>query len=214
MGLWQPIPLKERLYDVFFLVGFVMLFLIAVFIDPINAFAPVGTQCGGKDAVCNASYSDTWGVNKEYIANSVWPGRFLSNAYFNYCIDYDQLGGRNPAWLRATVIFDILMFPIYIFGFYSFLHGIEACRTILLCWSSAMLYGLFIILSAELLGEFKSSDTLSVLGFMGFYVVFPLILMWRLRNRRVFSERKELSSTPKTKMVLRSRSKSRRKKIN
>jgi hypothetical protein len=60
----RVLPLSERKWDLFHILSFVVMFIIAFTIDIVSGTAPVGTRL--------ADGSANWGVSMEHAERSVW----------------------------------------------------------------------------------------------------------------------------------------------
>jgi hypothetical protein len=102
---------------------------------------------------------------------------------------FDPVLIARPAWWRATIWIDALFFgPFYVFAIYAYARGKDWIRLISIVWASVMLTNVSIILFEEVCGEHPSPQLPRVFLSNAAWVIFPLIVLWRMwRSARPFS---------------------------
>src|SRR5689334_23607873 len=59
-----------------------------------------------------------------HFSYPVWPPSFMVDAVHHYGYTYDPLLIARPAWWRATIWIDVLLFgPFYVLAIYAFVKG-------------------------------------------------------------------------------------------
>ena len=98
-----------------------------------------------------------------------------------YGRNFDPLVMARPAWWRATIWIDVLFFgPFYVFAIYAYIKGRNWIRFGSIVWASVMLTNVTIILFEEVNGEYASPRLLRVFLSNAAWVVFPLIVLYRM----------------------------------
>ncbi len=114
-------------------------------------------------------------------AGALWPpGGALALIHW-WEKTYDPLLWARPAWYRATIWIDVLVFgPFYAAAIYAFARGRAWIRTPCFVWAGMMLSNVIIILFDELAGVHASSRPGIVVGANLSWIVFPLLILWRM----------------------------------
>ena len=119
-----------------------------------------------------------------------WPPRAALALIHWWEKTYDPLLWARPAWYRATIWIDVLLFgPFYAAAIVAFARGREWIRIPALVWSGLMLANVTIILFDELVGEHASSHPWVVVGANASWFIVPILMVWRMaRSPHPFTE--------------------------
>jgi len=113
----------------------------------------------------------------------LWPPKFIIDAVHWWGNNYDPALMARPPWWRATIWIDQLFFgPFYVFAIYAFTKGKEWIRIPSIIWASVMMTVVTIILFEEVMGEFASESLGIVLFANASWIIFPILVIWRMRN--------------------------------
>jgi EXPERA (EXPanded EBP superfamily) len=120
----------------------------------------------------------------------IWPPRGALALIHWWEKTFDPLLWARPAWYRATIWIDVLVFgPFYAVAIYAYARGREWIRTPSLLWAGMMLSNVVIILSDELVGVHASPKPLVVVAANASWILVPLLVAWRMARRpHPFSE--------------------------
>jgi hypothetical protein len=111
----------------------------------------------------------------------LWPSKSMVDLVHWYGKNFDPVLMARPAWWRATIWIDSLFFgPFYAFAIYAYIKGKNWIRFISIVWASVMLTNVTIILFEETVGEHASPELMRVYLANLAWVVFPVIVMWRM----------------------------------
>jgi hypothetical protein len=87
-----------------------------------------------------------------------------------------------------TIWIDVLLFgPFYIAAIVAFVRGRDWIRVPALVWSGMMLSNVLILLSQERFGQWATPHFGMVLSANLAWFLFPLAMIWRMRQDRPFS---------------------------
>jgi len=164
-----PVPLSRRRLDIAFLGFFVFNLLFVSYVISI-------------EQILIRNPADVGGAR--------WPpGGALALIHW-WEKTFDPLLWARPAWYRATIWIDVLLFgPFYAAAIYAFARGREWIRTPSFVWAGMMLANVIIILFDELDGVHASPRPWIVLSANASWIVFPLLILWRMgRSPHPFSE--------------------------
>ena len=164
-----PIPLKRRPLDIG-LLGFFIVNL--VFVSYVISLEQIVIG------------------NPASFVHPIWPPRGALALTHWWEKTYDPLLWARPAWYRATIWIDVLLFgPFYAAAIYAFVRGREWIRLPSVLWSGMMLANVTIILFDEWLGVHASPRPLVVSAANVSWIVVPMIVFWRMaRQEHPFSE--------------------------
>lgn len=113
----------------------------------------------------------------------LWPPAGMIDLAHWWARSFDPLLWARPAWFRATIWIDVLVFgPFYACAIYAFIRGAEWIRVPCLVWSGLMLANVSIILFEELLGPHATPRPGVVLAANTAWLLLPLATiarMWR-----------------------------------
>ncbi len=109
---------------------------------------------------------------------------------------FDPLLWARPAWYRATIWIDVLLFgPFYAFALFAFTRGREWIRIPSIVWASMMFTNVVIILFDELWGAHATPHRAVVVGANAGWLLVPVVVVWRMaRSEHPFTE--EVPSPP------------------
>jgi hypothetical protein len=164
----QPVPLRERPID-WLLLGFfaINLGFITYIVD-----------------VEQLVISD-----RAHFDYPVWPPRAMVDLVHWWGDRFDPLLIARPAWWRATIWLDSILFgPFYAFAIYALVKGREWIRIPAVFWSGIMFANVSIIMFEELLGPYRTPAPFVVtLANLPWWLL-PFVVTWRFaRSERPFS---------------------------
>jgi len=147
--------------------------VIGIFIDYINAVAPVG------------------GVSPEAAKTWSWPPQFMFPAYFWWCRAADPILHLNPMWIKYLSWLSPFVFcPFYIVAIYGVYNRKDWIRMPIVVYASILFVDLSAFFVEAIYGEIPSpSMALFTLGY-GYYQIFPLILLKRFWKDNPFGHSK------------------------
>jgi hypothetical protein len=119
----------------------------------------------------------------------LWPPEALLNLVHWWETQFDPLLLARPAWYRATIWIDCLLFgPFYAVAIYAFAKGKEWIRIPCVIWGTMMVTNVFIICFDELLGVHATPRPEVVIGANASWFLMPFLVGWRvLRAPTVFA---------------------------
>ena len=156
----EILPLRRRPWDVALVLFFVVnLFfttyvvsLEQVVIDDINAFVP-----------------------------PAWPPERLLALVHWWERSFDPLLIARPAWYRATIWLDVLVFgPFYAVAIYAYAKGKEWIRIPSIIWGTMLFTNVFIILGDELRGIHAAPNPAVVVLANGPWMLVPALVILRM----------------------------------
>jgi hypothetical protein len=120
----------------------------------------------------------------------IWPPAPLLALVHWWERTYDPLLWARPAWYRATIWLDVLVFgPFYAAAIYAFAAGRDWIRIPAVVWGSVLFTNVFIILSDELWGVHATPSPAVVVGANLPWLLMPFLVGWRvLRSPHPFTE--------------------------
>jgi hypothetical protein len=119
--------------------------------------------------------------NTAHFTYPVWPPPFLVDVAHWWGRHFDPLLNARPVWWRATIWIDVLLFgPFYFIAMYAFAKGKNWIRVPSIIYSSVMLTNVTIIMSEEIWGPFASPHLLQVVAANASWIVFPMLIIWRM----------------------------------
>jgi len=121
----------------------------------------------------------------------LWPPRSAVALIHWWEKTYDPLLWARPAWYRATIWIDVLLFgPFYAAAIFAFARAREWIRVPSLIWAGLMFANVTIILFDELFGEHASPHPWIVIGSNASWLIVPIIMVWRMaRTPHPFTEK-------------------------
>ena len=168
-SLRQPIPLKRRPFDMVLLGFFGINLLLVTYVISLEQIV-IATPFA--------------------YAPPAWPPQFLLTIIHWWEKTFDPLLWARPAWYRATIWLDALVFgPFYAVALYAFARGRDWIRIPSVIWGSIMFTNVFIILFDELGGVHASPHPVVVVMANAAWLLAPFIVGWRvLRRQHPFTE--------------------------
>jgi hypothetical protein len=165
----QTIPLRRRPLDIGLLVFFTFNLLFVTYIISFE-------QIAIRDPASFAAPS--------------WPPHQAITLIHWWEKTYDPLLWARPAWYRATIWIDVLLFgPFYGAAIFAYVRGCEWIRLPSVLWAGLMIANVTIIISDELLGMYASPHPWVVVGANASWLLVPIVVVWRMaRHPHPFSE--------------------------
>ena len=165
----QPVPLKQRPFDIAIVVFFIInLFFVTYMIDIEQLVI----------------------ADPQHFNYPVWPPKWMVDLVHWYGRNFDPVLIARPAWWRATIWIDSLFFgPYYLVAIYAFIKGKNWIRFGTIIWAAVMLTNVSIILFEEINGDHATPELSRVLMANTAWVIFPLIILYRMwRSVHPFSK--------------------------
>jgi hypothetical protein len=111
----------------------------------------------------------------------LWPPERLLALVHWWERSFDPLLLARPAWYRATIWLDVLVFgPFYAAAIYAFVRGRDWIRLPSLVWATMLFTNVFIILFDELKGIHASPSPGVVVAANAPWLVVPVVVAWRV----------------------------------
>ena len=111
----------------------------------------------------------------------VWPPAKMVDLVHWYGHNFDPVLMARPAWWRATIWIDSIFFgPCYAIAIFAYWKGKNWIRFGSIMWASVMLTNVSIILFEEVSGEHASPHLGRVFLSNAAWVIFPLIVLYRM----------------------------------
>jgi hypothetical protein len=125
-----------------------------------------------------------------FFVRPFWPPRGAIALVHWWEKTFDPLLWARPAWYRATIWIDVLLFgPFYAAAIYAFVRAREWIRMPCVLWAGMMLANVIIILFDEFLGVHEAPRPWVVLAANASWIVVPMIVVWRMaRSEHPFTE--------------------------
>jgi hypothetical protein len=160
------VPLRKRPYDLAFIAFFLINLLFITYVIDIEQLII---------------------ANPNSFTYPAWPPGPVVDLVHSYGNHYDPLLMARPPFWRATIWIDVLYFgPFYALGLYAFIRGRNWIRVPALVWSGLMLANVSIILFDERYGVTPAPNFLRVVGFNLLWLLFPILMIIRMRRDRPF----------------------------
>jgi EXPERA (EXPanded EBP superfamily) len=126
-----------------------------------------------------------------HFSYPVWPPRFAVDAVHWWGSTYDPVLMARPAWWKVTIWIDALLFgPFYAAAIYAFVRRRDWIRVPALLWAATMLTNVAVILGEEAFGEHRTPKLAIVLLANAGWVVFPLLVLYRMAREKPFNQSK------------------------
>ena len=94
---------------------------------------------------------------------------------------FDPLLLARPAWYRATIWLDVLLFgPFYAVAIYAYVRGRDWIRLPSVIWATMLFTNVFIILFDELHGIHATPAPGVVVAANAPWLVMPVVVIWRV----------------------------------
>jgi hypothetical protein len=119
----------------------------------------------------------------------LWPPPALVDLVHWWGDSFDPLQNARPAWWRATIWLDVLLFgPFYAAAMWAIVKGREWIRVPAIFWSGVMFANVSIIMFEELLGPHATPrPAIVTLANLPWWLL-PLLVTWRFgRSEHPFS---------------------------
>ncbi|MFC6016456.1 EXPERA domain-containing protein [Plantactinospora solaniradicis] len=163
----MTVPLRQRPYDVFFIVFFAINALVITYIVDLEQLVVADP------------------TDFDY---PVWPPPAAIDLVHWWGDTYDPLLMARPPFWRMTIWIDIVFFgPFYLFAVYAFVRGRNWIKVPALVWSGTMLANVLIILMDERYGVTPAPNFAIVLAANGTWLLTPFLMMWRMRREHPFT---------------------------
>ena len=162
----SPVPLRQRKYDLIFLVFFLVNLTFVTYIVDIESLIIADPD------------------DFEY---PLWPPPALVDLIHWYGETYDPLLMARPPFWQMTIWIDVIFFgPFYAFAIYAFIRGRDWIRIPALVWSGTMLANVLIILMDETYGVTPAKNLAFVFAVNGPWLLMPFAMIWRMRREHPF----------------------------
>jgi len=124
------------------------------------------------------------------FAPPAWPPAPLLALVHWWERTYDPLLWARPAWYRATIWLDLLVFgPFYAVALYAWGRGRDWIRLPSIVWASMLFTNVVIILFDELRGIHATPHPGVVVAANAAWLLVPVLVVWRLaRSEHPFTE--------------------------
>ena len=163
----RTVPLRERKYDIVFIVFFLINLTFITYIVDLETLVIADPE------------------NFEY---PVWPPPPMVDLVHWYGDNYDPLLMARPPFWRMTIWIDVIFFgPFYAFAVYAFIRGRNWIRVPALVWSGTMMANVLIILMDERYGVTPAPNFWFVLALNLPWLLFPVAVIWRMRHNTPFT---------------------------
>lgn len=128
-----------------------------------------------------------------------WPPERLLALVHWWERSFDPLLLARPAWYRATIWLDVLVFgPFYAVAIYAFGRGRDWIRLPSVIWASMLFTNVFIILFDELKGIHATPSPGIVLAANAPWLLVPFVVVWRVaRSEHPFTREDAGGAAPR-----------------
>lgn len=110
-----------------------------------------------------------------------WPPQRMLALVHWWERSFDPLLLARPAWYRATIWLDVLVFgPFYAVAIYAFTRGRDWIRLPSVIWASMLFTNVFIILFDELKGVHATPSPGVVVAANAPWLLVPFLVIWRV----------------------------------
>lgn len=135
-------------------------------------------------------------ADPDHFTPPPWPPAPLLALVHWWERSFDPLLLARPAWYRATIWLDVLVFgPFYAFAIYAFARGRDWIRLPAVAWAAMLFTNVFIILFDELLGVHATPSPGVVVAANAPWLLVPLLVAWRVgRSEHPFT--REAAAAP------------------
>ncbi len=159
-GARVVVPLAERRLDVLFVGFFVLNLAVITYVIDLEQLVI---------------------ADPAHFTYPVWPPAFMIDATHWWARTFDPCLWRRPMWWKMTIWIDVLLFgPFYAAAIWAFTKGREWIRIPSVIWASVMMTNVTIILGEEFFGATPTPAVVPVLLANAPWLLFPLLLLWRL----------------------------------
>lgn len=165
----RPIPLRRRPLDAALIAFFVVNLLFTTYV---------------------VSLEQVVIADPFHFSPPAWPPEQLLQLVHWWEKSFDPLLLARPAWYRATIWLDVLLFgPFYALAIWAYATGREWIRIPSVVWASMLFTNVFIILFDELRGVHATPHPWVVVAANASWMVVPAIVVWRMaRSEHPFTE--------------------------
>ncbi len=163
------ILLRERPIDIIILIFFfINIFLISYMVD--------------LEQLIISDLPETYEERvNEWDNYPAWPPSFIIDAVHWYGYNFDPALIERPAWWRATIWLDVVLFgPFYIIAIYAFIKGKNWIRIPSIIYSCILFTNVFIILFEEVFGSYPSPNISMVFLANGLWYIMPIVIVVRM----------------------------------
>jgi hypothetical protein len=128
-----------------------------------------------------------------------WPPERLLALVHWWERSFDPLLLARPAWYRATIWLDVLVFgPFYAVAIYAYARGRDWIRLPSVIWASMLFTNVFIILFDELKGMYATPSPGIVVAANAPWLLVPLVVIWRVaRSEHPFTREGAGAASPR-----------------
>jgi hypothetical protein len=169
MAMRRPIPLARRPLDVALLIFFAVNLLFTTYVVSL------------EQVVID---------DPARFTQPLWPPAPLVALVHWWERSYDPLLWARPAWYRATIWLDVLVFgPFYAVALYAWARGRDWIRLPSVIWAAMLFTNVVIILFDELRGAHATPHPGVVVAANAAWLLVPVVVVWRLaRSEHPFTE--------------------------
>jgi hypothetical protein len=156
----QPIPLSRRPLDVALIAFFAVNLLFTTYVVSLEQIVI---------------------ADPDHFAPPAWPPAPLLALVHWWERSFDPLLLARPAWYRATIWLDVLVFgPFYAVAIYAFARGRDWIRLPSVIWATMLFTNVFIILFDELHGVNATPSPGIVVAANAPWLLVPILVVWRV----------------------------------
>jgi hypothetical protein len=117
-----------------------------------------------------------------------WPPAAMIDMVHNYGRTYDPVLMARPAWWKATILVDVLLYgPFYVVGLYAYAKGKAWIKVPSLVYSGMMIMGVFVILVEEFWGQYPTPQRGIVLLLNAPWLLMPFYIIYRMSRPQPFA---------------------------
>ena len=166
--IWaMPVPLRQRPYDLFFVIFFAVNALVITYIVDLEQLVV---------------------ADPAHFSYPVWPPGPAIDLVHWWGNHYDPLLMARPPFWQMTIWIDVVFFgPFYFLAVYAFVRGRNWIKVPALVWSGTMLANVLIILMDERYGVTPAPNFGLVVAANLAWLLTPFLMMWRMRRDQPFS---------------------------
>src|SRR5258705_13543462 len=166
--IWaMPVPLRQRPYDLFFVIFFAVNALVITYIVDLEQLVV---------------------ADPAHFSYPVWPPGPAIDLVHWWGNHYDPLLMARPPFWQMTIWIDVVFFgPFYFLAVYAFVRGRNWIKVPALVWSGTMLANVLIILMDERYGATPAPNFGLVVAANLAWLLTPFLVMWRMRRDQPFS---------------------------
>ncbi len=119
-------------------------------------------------------------ASRDHFEYPAWPPRAMVDLVHWWGDSFDPLQNARPAWWRATIWIDVLLFgPFYAVALYAIIQGKEWIRIPAFFWAGMMFAIVTIIMFEECVGPFRTPALATVASANLPWWLLPLFVTWR-----------------------------------